>query len=646
MNSKSNSAGTKGAGAKSAGANSAGAQGAGAKPAGEKATKGAKGTQGSQGTNAKPLGAKAAKGAGTKAARIPKIPKALLIVKAIILGTTWLSPGGRKESFRKEKIWVFLMAVVGIAVGGSTLIGMLYLLYMRIFILGINLGSPQLVIFYGILLSWMLIFFFGIPIILSVLYYSEDTAILIPLPLKTRDIITAKAMVIYLYLLPIHLVVFLPAVVVFARALRFSTGILVSTLSATLFGPLIPMALGLLFVFLISRAVNVARYKTAFELLGMVAGLFAILALQAFLSRAMNGNVGKTFASLNELPDIYSQLSRLLPPINWFSETFTTTGSPMYLYSILSSLILILAALLPLHATYMGDFSRRSESPAKGLKRGGFRLVSALFQRVQREKAPPSGTLVTSKIPLPAKGLTASLILKEWKILVSNSTFIFEAVGEVLLVPILLVIFKFVSPGNVIGTLNLFISQSSVSGLLVFGVLALMMALNGVAATSVSREGKSFYLSLALPISGRTHIVSKWLFQLLLFYPAYIMDTVLIYLLFSLPVSALFYIVPGGFFLITLAFSINIYFDLRRPILNWTHPQQAMKQNMNVLAGSASNIVAFGLIGFIGYLLVKSGVPSFMAGLVLLFIALFAAVVIFRLVTNYAEKRYQFELEV
>ena len=57
-----------------------------------------------------------------------------------------------------------------------------------------------------------------------------------------------------------------------------------------------------------------------------------------------------------------------------------------------------------------------------------------------------------------------------------------------------------------------------------------------------------------------------------------------------------------------LGFCASIHIDLMRPVLKWSHPQQAMKQNMNVLIG-----MGFGLLIWAG--LVIPGAGLYLAGL-------------------------------
>ncbi|RKX82114.1 MAG: hypothetical protein DRP57_10565 [Spirochaetes bacterium] len=583
--------------------------------------------------------------------------KFFLLVKGIILGTTRFSRGGMKDMFKKGRRWVFLLAVLGTAVGLASVLVMLYFLYEKLYLTGLALRTPQLVIFYAFLISWLMIFVLGIPIILSVLYYSSDTQFLLPLPLKPLVIVSAKTAIVYFYMLILNFIIIAPALFIYTRGglaflrsgsglatglsigagmssgfgagLGYGVGLAAAWLSSIIFGPLIPLSIAALFVLLISRVINVSRYKTAFEVAGMLLSLVLILGFQGFLSRAMSGTGGgRFFSQLSDIPDIYGSLAGTIPPVRWFAEGFTDNGRLMLAAVVLISSALIVVTVLLVQLSYTKDFTKRTEAQGK-----------------QRARGQRKGQIET-KVHLHGNGLILSLLKKEWAILISNSTFIFEAFGETFVFPLIIVIFKYISPNNVISLINLYISRSKASGLLVFGFLALFMGINGVSSTSLSREGKSFYLSLSLPVSGKTQISAKWLFHIILFYPAYLIDVVLVYVLFNIQTVDLIYIIPGGFAYITISFIINIYFDIKRPQLKWTHPQQAMKQNMNVLAGLSFNVITILVFAFLAFLMIRGGMDVLTAGIVILAAISVFAVVLYRVLAVFAERQYLYVLEM
>ena len=76
------------------------------------------------------------------------------------------------------------------------------------------------------------------------------------------------------------------------------------------------------------------------------------------------------------------------------------------------------------------------------------------------------------------------------------------------------------------------------------------------------------------------------------------------------------------------------------------HPQQAMKQNMNVLAGLSFNVITILVFAFLAFLIIRGGMDVLTAGIVVLTAVSIFAVVLYRLLTAFAERQYSYVLEM
>ena len=90
----------------------------------------------------------------------------------------------------------------------------------------------------------------------------------------------------------------------------------------------------------------------------------------------------------------------------------------------------------------------------------------------------------------------------------------------------------------------------------------------------------------------------------------------------SLLVSRMFlvygYMLPGGIICVLPGVMMGLLIDLRRPYLNWTHPQQAMNQNIHVLISMGSSFVYLAVLGGVGFLGMTMGLPSLVVGIIIL----------------------------
>ncbi len=106
------------------------------------------------------------------------------------------------------------------------------------------------------------------------LYYSRDTRGLIPLPIKPFNLVLSKTILLYLYTLPLHLLLLIPALVIYGLPQPFSLEYALAAVVQLLLGSTVPLALAVLLVFILTKLVNLSRYRVAIELSGMVMLLF------------------------------------------------------------------------------------------------------------------------------------------------------------------------------------------------------------------------------------------------------------------------------------------------------------------------------------------------------------------------------------
>jgi ABC-2 type transport system permease protein len=92
-----------------------------------------------------------------------------------------------------------------------------------------------------------------------------------------------------------------------------------------------------------------------------------------------------------------------------------------------------------------------------------------------------------------------------------------------------------------------------------------------------------------------------------------------------------------GSFVLTV---IGMLIDLARPLLDWTNPQKAIKQNLNVLLAVLADLAFMALMFFLVRLMKKAGLSgnSLVAAVFVLLAGLAAAS--YRLLLAFADKRY------
>jgi hypothetical protein len=240
--------------------------------------------------------------------------KTFRLLRASLQGTSWFSRGGLQELKNRDQLWLLPLGGAGILVAIGSFIMMLIRNYQGILALGLQAGRPEALFFFSILGSTIFIFLISIPFGISLLYFSRDTRMLIPLPIKDFEIVAAKTLHLYLFLLPLHLLIFIPAVVVAASNLTVCP------------------------LFLLTRVM-------ASELTGEGQAIFA------------------------RLLELVNRFIDALPPLKWASMGFFADGAGYLLLSILTSAGFLVITLLLIQRGFIKGLS--ASERAKGQRSSG-----------------------------------------------------------------------------------------------------------------------------------------------------------------------------------------------------------------------------------------------------------------------------------
>jgi len=87
--------------------------------------------------------------------------------------------------------------------------------------------------------------------------------------------------------------------------------------------------------------------------------------------------------------------------------------------------------------------------------------------------------------------------------------------------------------------------------------------------------------------------------------------------------------------------AVGMIIDLARPLLEWTNPQKAIKQNLNVVFAILADIGLMAVVGYGLFFLAKSGIPANALVLVALAALSFLSWLSYRFLLRFSERRYR-----
>ena len=201
----------------------------------------------------------------------------------------------------RDRLWILPIAGLGILSAVGYLILMLYQNYRAILAIGMQTGEPEITLFFSAIISGILIFFLGAPLCLSNIFYSKDNLLAASLPVTTTDIVLSRMLSVYLFLMPIHLLITVPAVVVYFSAAGNAAAILAAVV-LFIAGPAFPLVLALAGASTLAAAGVWSGRRTIFEIAGMLIAIGLVATLQLTASRSLleNGDLTGLATRLTE----------------------------------------------------------------------------------------------------------------------------------------------------------------------------------------------------------------------------------------------------------------------------------------------------------------------------------------------------------
>jgi ABC-2 type transport system permease protein len=543
-----------------------------------------------------------------------------------------------KHRLLKEKKDRWLVPLIGLAAIG--VVPMFYgivLLIENVYLVLKPMGQERLLLSFGILAGQILILLFGIYYVIAAFYFSRDLEFLIPLPLRPAEVMASKFAVIVINEYLTVAAIVLPVVITVGVLARAGIGYWVNAALVYLALPVIPLAIVSLAVVTMMRFINISRKKDAFILVGSLVLIGLSFALQIGLGKSA-GNGGPQ-ASAEALAAFFTSPNSLLyrfgaifPPGIWATKAiaagFTGEG--------LANLALFLGVSAVLFA---GMIVVAEKLFYRGLV--GIGETTGKRRRLTRDQM---ARRVTS-----GRRAFAAVFGREWKIMNRTPIFLLNGVLVSVFVPAVFVLMATIDTGGSRSgrggdPMALVRAMMAANPLVVILGSALFMticgSINGTASSTFSREGAQFWISRVIPVAPREQAAAKFVHSYLV--------ALLGLVTASIVAAFFFHLKPGhlapAFVLSMVAglllTAVGMMIDLARPLLDWTNPQKAIKQNLNVLLALLADIGILTVFFFGAKALIRAGWGT-KAVLGAVFLGLAAlAVLSYGLLLRFADRRY------
>jgi ABC-2 type transport system permease protein len=495
------------------------------------------------------------------------------------------------------------------------------------------LGQQGVLLTFALLAGQFLVLVFGFYFVISAFYFSRDLEILIPLPLSPGQVLLSKFSVIlvneYLTISPIVLPVF----ITYGIVSHGGPAYWIRAAAVYLLLPVIPLAVVSILVVGMMRVINVSRKKDALIIVGSLVLIAGAIGVQFWLGRSA-GSAPDRAALIRFLsaPDgLIQQIGSKFPPSIWASKALAYgLSSPGPLNAALTVGVSLLL--------FGGLFAAAQKFFYRGLI--GLGEQTARRRTLSRDRLE-SG-ISAGRRPVRA------IFERELRIMNRTPIFLLNGVLSVVLIPVLFVLMWNTGKRASDATVLLALIRSAEASVAVIAAALFMTisgSLNGTASSTFSREGGQFWMSKVIPVSPAEQAAGKFLHSYAVAVLGVAASALVVLFVFHLNpgiIAAAVALALAATFLLTV---VGMIIDLARPLLTWTNPQKAIKQNFNVLLGIFADLGVMVLLYFFIRFLSKAGISGWAVPAVLFGLLTVISAVSFKLLTGFAGKRYR-DIEV
>lgn len=500
---------------------------------------------------------------------------------------------GRKQ---RNKVLSIVLAVL-------LIFSFFYFLFMLFFtfygyqVLGMLIDRPYLGLFLASVMGFVGLGIFTLTSINNTLYRAPDVTMLRSLPISDQSLALSRLAILYSAHAPLYWFLTLPALVVGATVGGITPLYLLSSLIFLLCGPILSLSVFILFNVAAARSAFARKYPSASKVVAMLLFVFFFVGLSAMMTRYLDSSGALAFdyqAMMAEVLPLIARLERIFFPLRMQALGFF---SPLALVGFVA-LALVFGALCVwiITRTFSSTVVVMTASAAGKRKR---RRTNG-----ERQRSPKR-----------------ALFGREFTTLGSESAFVFEAVGELLIPLILILVWIITGTFDEIASLFEMMLATNYVSEIIFLLFLLLSNVNLLSSTSVSRQGKRFKLDRLYPLEAEDFVDAKLLFHLVL-----VGVSNLIYLAFFLiylqaGVGDLLFFAVLSALSVTLIACLQLALDYRNPNEEWTLAHQAMKSNPNGLYGLLLPLL-WGIIAALFLLLLPYlGFPHVLGRLLLLLLA-------------------------
>lgn len=429
-----------------------------------------------------------------------------------------------------------------------------------------KLGAEEIVPPYIVLLSSIFTLLFCAFKAGKIVFKESCYDILASMPIRKSTLVISRFVRLYAEGLMVACVVMLPGIGVYTWMVKPGILAVVLGVLSVFVVPVIPITLSVLLGVIITGISSKMKNKALFETLFVILVIIGLLSVTAVMpAEEISFDLQAIEGVAKDLLDI---IYTMYPPTLWYAGALAEGSMGSLVVGALVSVALL----------------------------GGVAVLTiANFENISRRLRTNTAKHDFKLGKLQKKSMRKTLVLREAKRYFSSGTY----VTNTIIGPVMAVAFAigmlFVDFNDAFKDLPVVLNVNAVIPLFFAGILVL----NNPIATSVSMEGKEFWIIQTLPVSDKDILKSKLMFSIILLAPFYVVGELILIIALKPGLTELFWMLLLPMAVLLCALIMGLAVNLRFPKLKWDTEVEVVKQSASAMMG-----------GFFGLLLsVITAVP-------------------------------------
>lgn len=456
-----------------------------------------------------------------------------------------------KDKKRRQKAiglgfaWAFVIVMI-VGYIGAAAFGYVYL------------GMADIVPAYLIMLASLVILAFAIFKAGSVIFQENAYDILCSLPVSQTAIVVSRFARMYVENLLLTLLVMVPGMAVYGVMVKPVVSFYFIGVVVTVFVPLIPMTIATFLGALVTAIASRMKHKS---LVSAVLSVGIVVGVMAGTSQMTTLEENFSVEMLQNMSEILTQtIEGIYPPAIWLGNAMVNGN------------ILICVACV------LGGFAAFAVTMA---------LISANFHEICRRLYSTNAKHDYKMEQLKKTSVLGTLYKREAKRYFASSIY----VQNTIVGPVLAVVFAVAILGVGLDTMQQAMGiPLDIAGCVPF-LLAGIFSMMTTTCTSISLEGKEWWIVESLPIKTKDLLDSKLLFGLSLFLPFWFVAEVLLIIALRPGVMDLVWLVVVPLILIVFSQVFGLTINLKMPVFDWESEMTVVKQSASSAIGGLGGFV-------------------------------------------------------